>query len=191
MALDKATVARIATLARIKLNDDEAVRVAQSLGYPVVLKAQSSELPHKSDVGGVEVGLANEAALRQAGVPSERIHIERFGVPPDQSQGPAHAPQPGDADDARVVLIHDGLTREFGFRKGDPSVLDAAARAGLDVPYSCKSGVCATCRCKVVEGKVRMDRNFALEKADLEAGFVLSCQAHPLTERVVLSFDER
>lgn len=132
-----------------------------------------------------------EAALRQAGVPSERIHIERFGVPPDQAQGPAHAPQPGDADDARVVLIRDGLTREFGFRKGDPSVLDAAARAGLDVPYSCKSGVCATCRCKVVEGKVRMDRNFALEKADLDAGFVLSCQAHPLSERVVLSFDER
>jgi ring-1,2-phenylacetyl-CoA epoxidase subunit PaaE len=133
-----------------------------------------------------------EAALLASGISADRIHIERFGVPPSQEGGPAHEVLPGDAEDARVVLIRDGLTREFGFRKGqDPSVLDAAARAGLDVPYSCKSGVCATCRCKVVEGQVRMDRNFALEKADLEAGFVLSCQAHPLTERVVLSFDDR
>ena len=93
--------------------------------------------------------------------------------------------------EARIVLVRDGLTREFGFAKGDPSILDAAARAGLDVPYSCKSGVCATCRCKVLEGRVRMDRNFALEPADLEAGFVLSCQAHPLTPRVVVSFDAR
>ena len=132
-----------------------------------------------------------EAALRAAGVPEARIHIERFGVPPAEANRVSHAPQPGDADEAKVVMIRDGITREFGFRKGDPSVLDAAARAGLDVPYSCKSGVCATCRCKLMEGQVRMDRNFALEKADLEAGFILSCQAHPLTERVVVSFDER
>jgi ring-1,2-phenylacetyl-CoA epoxidase subunit PaaE len=70
-------------------------------------------------------------------------------------------------------------------------VLDAAAAAGLEVPYSCKSGVCCTCRAKLIEGKVRMDRNFALEKHEVEAGFVLTCQAHPLTERVVISFDER
>jgi ring-1,2-phenylacetyl-CoA epoxidase subunit PaaE len=133
-----------------------------------------------------------EAALREAGIDPPRIHIERFGIPPEQ-RGAAdqHAAQAGDADQARIVLVRDGLTREFGFAKGDPSILDAAARAGLDVPYSCKSGVCATCRCKVLEGQVRMDRNFALEPADLAAGFVLSCQAHPLTERVVVSFDAR
>jgi ring-1,2-phenylacetyl-CoA epoxidase subunit PaaE len=87
--------------------------------------------------------------------------------------------------------VRDGLTREVAFTAADESILAAAGRAGLDVPYSCKSGVCATCRAKVLEGRVRMDRNFALEKADLEAGFVLTCQAHPLTERVVVSFDER
>ena len=70
-------------------------------------------------------------------------------------------------------------------------MLDAAAAAGLEVPYSCKSGVCCTCRAKLIEGKVRMDRNFALEKHEVEAGFVLTCQAHPLTARVVISFDER
>ena len=133
-----------------------------------------------------------EAALKDAGIAEERIHIERFGVPPAlRPAGDAHTHQAGDAEQARIVLVRDGLTREFGFGPADPSILDAAARAGLDVPYSCKSGVCATCRCKVLEGQVRMDRNFALEKAEVAAGFVLSCQAHPLTERVVVSFDER
>jgi ring-1,2-phenylacetyl-CoA epoxidase subunit PaaE len=133
-----------------------------------------------------------EAGLKGAGIGEDRIHIERFGVPPALApQGDAHAHQAGDAEQARIVLVRDGLTREFGFGPSDPSILDAAARAGLDVPYSCKSGVCATCRCKVLEGQVRMDRNFALEKSELAAGFVLSCQAHPLTDRVVLSFDER
>jgi ring-1,2-phenylacetyl-CoA epoxidase subunit PaaE len=97
----------------------------------------------------------------------------------------------GDAEGARVTVVRDGLSRELVFGERDLSILDAAARAGMDVPYSCKSGVCATCRAKVMEGKVRMDRNFALEPADVEAGFVLTCQAHPLTERVVVSFDER
>ena len=61
----------------------------------------------------------------------------------------------------------------------------------MDVPFSCKSGVCATCRAKLLQGQVRMDRNFALEKAELDAGFILTCQAHPLTDTVVVSFDHR
>ena len=132
-----------------------------------------------------------EAALREAGIAAERIHVERFGIPPEQQQPDLRAPQPGDADEARISLLRDGLTRDFGFAKGDASILDAAARAGLDVPYSCKSGVCATCRARLVEGRVRMDRNFALEQADLDAGFILTCQSHPLTARVVVSFDDR
>ena len=59
------------------------------------------------------------------------------------------------------------------------------------MPFSCTSGVCGTCRAKLVEGQVRMERNFALDKKEVAAGFVLTCQAHPTTERVVLSFDER
>jgi len=90
-----------------------------------------------------------------------------------------------------VVIIRDGLSREIEFRSKDKSVLEAAANAGLDVPFSCKSGVCATCRAKLLEGQVRMTRNFALEKNELEAGFILTCQAHPLTPRVVVSFDDR
>ncbi len=132
-----------------------------------------------------------ESALLAAGLTAERVHIERFGVPPSAADATLHAPKEGDAITAKIVIVRDGLTRELGFQLGDESILAAASRAGLDVPYSCKSGVCATCRAKLIEGRVRMDRNFALEKADLEAGFVLTCQAHPLTDRVVVSFDER
>ena len=132
-----------------------------------------------------------EAALLEAGVAADRIHVERFGIPPAQRQAQEAGPQSGDPESARVTLLRDGLTREFGFSKSDASILDAAARAGLDVPYSCKSGVCATCRAKLLDGQVRMDRNFALEKADLDAGFILTCQAHPLTPRVTVSFDDR
>ena len=132
-----------------------------------------------------------EAALCGLGLAAERVHVERFGVPPTAADATLHAPQAGDATTARITVIRDGITREVGFQPGDESLLAAASRAGMDVPYSCRSGVCATCRAKLLEGQVRMDRNFALEPADLAAGFVLTCQAHPLTERVVISFDER
>ena len=132
-----------------------------------------------------------EAALLAGGIAPERIHVERFGIPLTAADATLHAPKEGDATTARIAIVRDGLTREVAYQPGDESILAAAGRAGLDVPYSCRSGVCATCRAKLLEGRVRMDRNFALEPADLAAGFVLTCQAHPLTERVVVSFDER
>jgi len=135
-----------------------------------------------------------EAALLAAGVPQGRIHIERFGVatPSGEAVGAVvHEAKPGDAEKARIVIVRDGMRREIEFSKDQPSILDAASAAGMEVPFSCTSGVCGTCRAKLVEGKVRMERNFALDKAEVDDGFVLTCQAHPLTERVVLSFDER
>ena len=136
-----------------------------------------------------------EAALLDAGVSEDRIHIERFGValaPGAAAAGAVlHQSLPGDAEQARIVIVRDGMQREIAFMKGQPSILDAASAAGLEVPYSCTSGVCGTCRAKLVEGEVRMERNFALDKKEVANGYVLTCQAHPLTERVVLSFDER
>ncbi len=134
-----------------------------------------------------------EAALLDAGVPPERIHIERFGIALQSAGDLAklHAPKEGDADNATITVVRDGLTRDIVFHKTDPSILDAAAAAGMDVPFSCKSGVCGTCRAKLMDGQVRMDRNFALEKAEVAAGFILTCQAHPLTPCVTVSFDDR
>jgi ring-1,2-phenylacetyl-CoA epoxidase subunit PaaE len=132
-----------------------------------------------------------EAALLAAGVPEDRVHIERFGVAPQAGGAVVHQAQPGDAEAAKIVIIRDGLKREIDFQKDQPSILDAASAAGLEVPFSCTSGVCGTCRAKLLEGQVRMERNFALDKGEVAGGFVLTCQAHPTTERVVLSFDER
>jgi ring-1,2-phenylacetyl-CoA epoxidase subunit PaaE len=154
----------------------------------------ASGIAHAYICGPFQMNDEAEAALLAAGVPEDRIHIERFGLAPQPGQAVdavVHAALPGDAEESRIVILRDGLRREITFRKQQPSILDAAAAAGLEMPFSCTSGVCGTCRAKLVEGDVRMERNFALDKAEVAAGFVLCCQAHPLTARVVLSFDER
>jgi ring-1,2-phenylacetyl-CoA epoxidase subunit PaaE len=151
-------------------------------------------IAHAYICGPFQMNDEAELALLAAGVPEERIHIERFGIA-QQASGQVgavlHQAQPGDAAQARITIIRDGLRREIAFSREQPSILDAASAAGLEVPFSCTSGVCGTCRAKLVEGQVRMERNFALDKKEVAAGYVLTCQAHPITERVVLSFDER
>jgi ring-1,2-phenylacetyl-CoA epoxidase subunit PaaE len=151
-------------------------------------------IDHAYICGPFQMNDEAEAALLAAGVPEERVHVERFGMPqPAAGQVGAvvHEAKPGDAEQARITIIRDGLKREIQFYKDQPSILDCASAAGLEVPFSCTSGVCGTCRAKVIEGDVRMERNFALDRKEVAAGFVLTCQAHPMTERVVLSFDER
>ena len=174
------------------------------LGYGVMNREKIGEflqsvvpaarIDHVYVCGPFQMNDEAEAALRAAGVPEERIHIERFGVAlPSATQVGAvvHEAKPGDAKQARITIVRDGLQREITFTEGQPSILDAASAAGLEVPFSCTSGVCGTCRAKLVEGEVRMERNFALDKNEVAAGFILTCQAHPLSERVTLSFDER
>lgn len=166
----------------------------EKIGEFLATVVPAPTIDHAYVCGPFQMNDEAEAALLAAGVPAERIHIERFGValPAGAPVGAVvHEAQPGDAEQARVVIVRDGMRREIDFRKDQPSILDAASAAGLEVPFSCTSGVCGTCRCKVVEGQVRMERNFALDKDEVANGFVLACQAHPLTERVVLSFDER
>jgi len=153
----------------------------------------ASTIDHAFVCGPFQMNDEAEAALLAAGVPEERIHIERFGLAPQAQQVGAiiHEAKPGDAETARITIIRDGLSREISFTKDQPSILDAASAAGLEVPFSCTSGVCGTCRAKCISGEVRMERNFALDKNEVANGFVLTCQAHPLTPQVTLSFDER
>ena len=132
-----------------------------------------------------------QTALIAAGLTADQVHIERFGVPADAVESEPHAERPGDAARASVVIVRDGVHHSLAYELGSGTLLEAATASGLDLPFSCRSGVCATCRAKLIEGDVRMDRNFALEPYDLAAGYVLTCQAHPLSERVVVSFDER
>jgi ring-1,2-phenylacetyl-CoA epoxidase subunit PaaE len=133
-----------------------------------------------------------EQALLDGGVPAERIHTERFFSPgevaPLRPPRTAQALTGESAHQLEVVL--DGKTHHIAMADGD-LVLDAALDAGLDLPYSCKGGVCCTCRARVLEGEVAMEKNYTLEAAEMARGFVLTCQSRPLTQRVVISYDDR
>ncbi|ACL61935.1 1,2-phenylacetyl-CoA epoxidase subunit PaaE [Methylobacterium nodulans] len=129
------------------------------------------------------------AALREAGLDAARIHVERFT--PEGPERPARAPVPASAPEtpaARATIIANGVATAIPVAPGE-TVLEAAIRAGLDLPYSCRGGMCCTCRAKVAEGAVAMDLNYSLEPWEIAAGFALACQAKPTTDRVVIDFD--
>ena len=130
-------------------------------------------------------------ALEACGVARHHIHLERFGAPaPRASVAPAPR-SPAVAGASEVTVIVDGKQLRLELPEAGPSVLDAALRAGADLPYACKAGVCCTCRAMLVEGEVRMDANYTLSDEELQQGFRLTCQSHPVTPRVVLDYDRR
>lgn len=132
------------------------------------------------------------SALANLGVNEDRIRFELFTPAPGAKPAPAKANGAavnGAKHGASVEIILDGARRTIEVDAGQDTVLTAAMKAGLDLPYSCAGGMCCTCRCKIVEGAATMDENFSLEPWEIEAGFTLSCQARPDTERLVLDFD--
>jgi ring-1,2-phenylacetyl-CoA epoxidase subunit PaaE len=168
----------------------DRVKIAEFMGRVI----DPASISHAFVCGPYSMNDEGEAALLAAGVPADRIHIERFGVPVSTGafgtpQPPEHAP--GDLPTCQVTVVRDGVTREVPYRESQGSLLDACASAGMDLPFSCKSGVCGTCRAHLESGQVRMARNFALEGYEVEQGFVLTCQSHPVTPEVTLSFDVR
>jgi ring-1,2-phenylacetyl-CoA epoxidase subunit PaaE len=125
-----------------------------------------------------------ERALRGLGVSRTRIHEEIFHVDAGATTVSA-VPAPAHST---VTARLDGRGGTWPVQDGE-SLLDAVLRNRPDAPYACKGGVCGTCRAFLVSGEVRMDRNFALEPEETEAGYVLACQSHPATEKVELDFD--
>ncbi len=130
---------------------------------------------------------AIEKVLPEFGIERSKIHTERFNT---GSTKRISAEQIDRRQEERVNIILDGRELIIDVSKEDDSILDAALRAGADLPYACKGGVCATCKCKVLEGQVEMAINYSLEPEEVEKGYVLSCQARPTTPNVRLSFDE-
>ncbi len=129
------------------------------------------------------------AALHEAGMPAERIRVERFATSVHKHEHrPATLPEPGHAQ-CNVTIVLDGATRSFPLDKAKESILEAGLRAGVELPYSCKAGVCSTCRAKLVDGEVDMDVNFALEDYEVARGFVLTCQSYPVTDSVTVDYD--
>ncbi|GBQ00826.1 phenylacetic acid degradation protein [Streptomyces spongiicola] len=124
-----------------------------------------------------------ERALRGLGVERSRIHEEIFHVDDVPAPAPVAAPA-----HSRLTATLDGRSGSWPVEEGE-SLLETVLRARSDAPYACKGGVCGTCRAFLVSGEVRMDRNFALEQEETEAGYVLACQSHPVTSEVELDFD--
>jgi ring-1,2-phenylacetyl-CoA epoxidase subunit PaaE len=138
------------------------------------------------------------ATLRSLGVDAQRIHSEHFTVAGASAHAPAaaglsvaEAPGPATAGTTQVAVTMDGRRRTFTMRTGEESILDAADRAGIDLPFSCKAGVCSTCRTKLVRGEVSLTENYALEDWELEQGFILACQAHAKTPELELDYDAK
>lgn len=129
--------------------------------------------------------------LQAAGMAPARIHAELFGVADAGGTRQARATaQALDAAVSHITVISDGRELAFDLPRNTRSVLDAGNAVGAELPYSCKAGVCSTCKCRVVEGEVEMDSNHALEDYEVAAGYVLSCQSFPISPRVVLDFDQ-
>lgn len=129
--------------------------------------------------------------LEQMGVDASKIHYELFTVSlPSQSISNETALESKKDVLAHVTVILDGEETHFDVSSKGVSILDAALDAGADVPFACKGAVCCTCRAKVLEGKVIMEMNYALEDEEVQQGYVLTCQSHPVTERVIISYDE-
>ncbi|MBV5299701.1 MAG: 2Fe-2S iron-sulfur cluster binding domain-containing protein [Rhodoferax sp.] len=139
---------------------------------------------------------ATEKVLLGSGVPARQVHVERFGSPmldalsPEARQAAAaHLSLPAGGQVALTVVL-DGKAHTLKMNP-DQHLLDVALAAGLDLPFSCRGGVCCTCRVKVMAGSVAMDKNFGLEPWETGQGFVLSCQSRPTSTSVTVSYDER
>jgi ring-1,2-phenylacetyl-CoA epoxidase subunit PaaE len=153
-------------------------------------------LPVLCDVAAVDhwwlcgpYGMVTDAmgVLADFGVPGARVHRELFYVeetPPEQER---HEEEPLTGG-CEVTVVLDGRTTTTTIPPGTP-VLDGAQLARPDLPFACKGGVCGTCRARVVSGEVRMRRNFALEQAELDAGFVLTCQSLPVSDQLTVDYD--
>ena len=127
--------------------------------------------------------------LNDNGVGHEHVHHEVFHVDEVGAPRPVVVTDPGAPPEAVVTINLDGRTTEVPMPSKEETILDATLRERPDAPFSCTGGVCGTCRARVVEGEVRMDRNYALEPEEVDAGIVLACQAHPVTDAVTLDYD--
>ena len=148
----------------------------------------AAEIDHVFICGPTGMSVEVEATCHAIGVPADKIHVERFVSEFGGKPRPKKTVEPGAPPKAIASLIIDGKRREVPVADGE-AILDAALRAGVDLPFACKGGMCSTCRAKLVEGEALMDVNYSLEPWETKAGFILTCQAKPCSERVVVDYD--
>ncbi|MEZ4722874.1 MAG: 2Fe-2S iron-sulfur cluster-binding protein, partial [Flavobacteriales bacterium] len=130
-------------------------------------------------------------AMEGIGLDRKQVHFELFASPQQLAERKGEVKtEKREGFIAEVSIILDGLSTNFSMDSEDTNILDAALKNGADLPFACKGGVCATCRARLTEGEVNMDVNYSLEPDELERGFILTCQSHPKTQKVVVDFDQ-
>ena len=149
-------------------------------------------IDHAYICGPASMNDALPIALGELGARPERIHVERFvvaGTPPPHLSSARAGEGVCSRPFAVATIIHDGKTNEIPVAEGE-AVLEAGLRAGLNLPWSCRGGMCSTCRARLRDGAVKMVQNYALEPWELDAGYVLTCQSHPTTPNVTVDYDQ-
>jgi ring-1,2-phenylacetyl-CoA epoxidase subunit PaaE len=134
------------------------------------------------------------AWLLEQNVSGKKIHYELFSDPGESGSVlkkiiPEKKESSGEK--SLVTIRLDGISTDYQIPVDGPTILEAAIQAGADLPYACRAGVCASCRAKLVKGEVTMNQNYALADEELEEGFILACQSHPASEKLVIDFDIR
>ncbi len=120
---------------------------------------------------------------------ANNLRFELFTSPGEEKKEEKKVEVENDGNQSDVVVVLDGVEYNMKLATDGDTILDAASAVGADLPYACKGGVCCTCKARVTEGKVSMDVNYSLEQDEIEQGFVLTCQSHPITDKVVVDFD--
>jgi ring-1,2-phenylacetyl-CoA epoxidase subunit PaaE len=139
--------------------------------------------------GPEEMIFSIKDSLTELGTDPKRIHFELFTTVGSKKK--AATPQAETPSfEAEITVIQDGVQFDFLLPSMGSTLLDAAMRAGADLPFSCKGGVCSTCKAKILEGAVNMEINYGLEPDEVASGYVLTCQSHPVSKKVVVTFDE-
>lgn len=175
----------------------------ESLGNPIqkgridkdkagkIFKAYLSHI----DITGVyvcgpeEMIMSVKDSMIENGVDQSKVHFELFTTPTTTKQAIAQ-PTNSPKVESNVTIIIDDDRFDIHLDSNGQNILDAAQESGADLPFACKGGVCCTCKAKIIEGTAHMDVNYALEADEVEAGYILTCQSHPTSDRLVVSFDE-
>ncbi len=183
-----------------RINSEKLVQLSKLIDY--------SAMDEIFICGPEEMIFATKEFMEASGVEKKKIHFELFTTPgqtvvgPDSYRDRESVPidigiRSRDSDSyregpkAKITLKLDGRSFDFDLPFGGDTILDAALKLGADLPFACKGGVCSTCRAKLVEGEVEMEMNWALEPEEVEQGYILTCQSHPKTEKVVVDYDLR
>ena len=142
--------------------------------------------------GPEEMIFTTKEFLEAKGIDKKKIHFELFTSPGQKQQVPGtrHTPTDDKGPKSKITIKLDGRSFDFDLSlTSDTTILDAALKQGADLPYACKGGMCCTCKAKLLEGEVAMDVHWGLEEEEVEQGYILTCQSHPKTEKVVVDFD--